>query len=93
MYRDPLDELIEDLERMIPAKAAKPAFDPADFQWEAEILDRQPATTLPVVEGEVQPPREEPRSTIATAPAVWPVRPARRRDPSAPILGRSRRHS
>ena len=27
---------------------------------------------------------EKPPSTISTAPAVWPVRPARRQDPSAP---------
>ena len=25
MWRDPLDELIEELERIVPAKAAKPA--------------------------------------------------------------------
>jgi hypothetical protein len=80
MWRDPLDELIEELERIVPAKAAKPAFDPADFQAMSDRLDRESAR-----ERAQQHPRAEvAASAIATASAVWPVRPARRPDPSAP---------
>ena len=32
MWRDPLGELIEELERVVPSKAPKRGFDPADFQ-------------------------------------------------------------
>ena len=80
MWRDPLDELIEELERIVPAKAAKPAFDPADFQAMSDRLDRESAR-----ERAQQHPRAEvAASAIAIAPAVWPARPVRRRDPSAP---------
>ena len=82
--RDPLDELIEELERLIPAKAAKPAFDTMEFQRMAAILDAQPARLPPAHGSERSMGADVPASTIATAPSVWPARPARRLDPSAP---------
>ena len=81
--RDPLDELIEELERLIPAKAAKPVFDTMDFQWQSAILDAQPTPPLSH-SSERSMGADVPASTIATAPSVWPARPARRLDPSAP---------
>jgi len=84
MMRDPLDELIEDLERLIPAKAPKPAFDPADFQWEAERLDRMSLEDVQALNRKAGTGADVPRSTISIAPALWPAKPARRPDPSAP---------
>lgn len=84
MIRDPLDELIEDLERLIPAPAAKPAFDTMEFQRMAAILDAQPTRLPPSHGSERDIGAEEPASRIATVPAVWPAKPARRPDPSAP---------
>ena len=43
MRRDPLDELIEDLERIVPAKAPEPVFDTMKFQEMSVRLDRLPA--------------------------------------------------
>ena len=85
MWRDPLDELIEELERIVPAKAAKPAFDPMEFQEMADRLDRM---SLDAVQAQSRRDRtgvDEPASTVATPPAAWPTRPTTRRpDPSAP---------
>ena len=83
MYRDPLDELIEDLERIVPAKAPKPAFDAMEFQEMAARLDAQPTRPLSHY-SDRGIGADVPASTIATVPAVWPARPVRRRDPSAP---------
>ncbi len=76
-----LVELIEQLEEVVPAPAAKRGFDPADFQRESEIIDAEPDVIEEPEEGS-EP--EAPPSTIATAPVVRLTPPARRRDPSAP---------
>ena len=82
MWRDPLDELIADLERIVPAKAPpRSRFDPVTLCMEADRLDRQFA----LEQAQQHPRAEEPGSTISTAPAVWPTKPARRVDPSAPL--------
>jgi len=81
MWRDPLDELIADLERIVPATTPRTGFDPVTLCMEADRLDREFA-----LERAQQHPRAEAAApTISIAPAVWPVRPARRRDPSAPV--------
>ena len=81
MWRDPLDEVIADLERIVPPTPAKRTGIPWDFWEEAERIDREFA----LEQAQQHPRTEKPPSTISMAPAVWPVRPARRRDPSVPI--------
>ena len=87
MWRDPLDELIEDLERIVPETAPPcQGFDPVAFQMSAELLDRQIEREGLQERRERQEAKDaEGPSAIATAPAVWLAPPARRRDPSAPI--------
>jgi len=80
MWRDPLDELIADLERIVPAKTRTSGFDPVALCMEADRLERGFAR-----ERAQQHPRADvPASTTATVPAVWPAPPTRRLDPSAP---------
>jgi len=80
MWRDPLDELIADLERMIPAKTRTSGFSPTALCMEADRLERKFA----LEQAQQRPRAEEPPSTISIAPAVWPTKPVRRLDPSAP---------
>ena len=82
--RDPLDELIEELERLIPTKPPKLAFDPMGFQWQSAILDAQPAPLPPSHSSERGIGADVPASTVVTAPPVWPIRPVRRPNLSAP---------
>ena len=89
MWRDPLDELIDELERIVPEQAPpKPkGFDPVAFQMEAEQLDQR-------IERERQQACRGGQegsgagtgvsAVIPRPPLDWPVRPARRIDPSAP---------
>ncbi len=82
MYRDPLDELIEELERAVPP-GPKPKFKSIvdEFMAQSEIIDAEPDV---IEEPEEGSGLEAPPSTTATAPAIGPAPPARRRDPSAP---------
>ena len=86
MWRDPLDELIEELERAVPP-GPKPKFKSIvhEFMAQSEIIDAEPD----VIDGDPDYPErglglEAPPSTIATAPVVRLAPPARRFDPSAP---------
>ena len=82
MYRDPLDELIEELERAVPP-GPKPKFKShvEEFMAMGAIIDAEPDVIEEPEEG-IEP--EEPPPAITTAPAVRLVPPARRLDPSAP---------
>lgn len=82
MYRDPLDELIEALERAVPP-GPKPKFKShvEEFMALSAIIDAEPDVIDEPEEGKG---REAPPSTIAPAPTIGPAPPARRRDPSAP---------
>ena len=82
MYRDPLDELIEELERAVPP-GPKPKFKSIvdEFMAQSEIIDAEPDV---IEEPEEGSELEAPPSTIATAPVVRLTPPARRLDPSAP---------
>ena len=80
MWRDPLDELIADLDRMILATAPKRGFDPVVLCMEADRLERKFA----LEQAQQHPRAEVASSTISIAPAVWPTKPVRRLDPSAP---------
>lgn len=84
MWRDPLDELIDALERTIPVNAPKVRSPVDEFMQMSEVLDRQPARVPPTTGPE---PRIEgtPPSRISSATTtLGPARPARRLDPSAP---------
>ncbi len=82
MWRDPLDELIEELERAVPP-GPKPKFESIvdQFMAESEIIDAEPDV---IEEPEEGIGLEAPPSTLATGLAVGPHPPARRLDPSAP---------
>ena len=80
MWRDPLDELIEDLEGIFPPARAPKCDIPGKFFEMAERLDRE----IALERAQQHPRAEEPPSTISIAPPVWPTPPARRWDPSAP---------
>ncbi len=86
MWRDPLDELIADLERIVPPTRAPKCDIPGKFFEMVAQIERESALERQQERRALQEGSEPeaPPSTIATAPAVWPVRPARRRDPSAP---------
>ncbi len=82
MWRDPLDELIEELERAVPP-GPKPKFKSIvdEFMAQSEIIDAEP-DVIEEPEEEIGP--EAPPSTIAPVAAIGPAPPARRFDPSAP---------
>ena len=80
MMRDPLDELIEDLEGIVPATPAKRTGIPWDFWEMSDRLDRESA----LARAQQHPRADVSASTIATVPKVWPAPPTRRLDPSAP---------
>ncbi len=88
MYRDPLDELIEELERAVPpARAPKWGTDiPGKFFEEAERIDRESALERQQERRALQEGNEPeaPPSTMATTPVVRLTPPARRPDPSTP---------
>ncbi len=88
MWRDPLDELIEELERAVPP-GPKPKFKSIvhEFMAQSEIIDAEPDV---IEEPEEGSGLEAPPSTTATAPAIGPAPPARRPDPSAPTRDYSR---
>jgi hypothetical protein len=77
MWRDPLDELIADLERIVPATAPRTGFDPLTLCMEADRLDREFA-----LERAQQHPRVE---AAAPTVSIAPTKPVRRLDPSAPV--------
>jgi len=81
MWRDPLDELIADLEGIVPRTRAPKCDIPGKFFEMAERIERESA----LEQAQQHPRAEEPPSAISIAPAVWPTRPVRRLDPSAPV--------
>ena len=88
MWRDPLDELIEELERAVPAARAptRGADIPGKFFEEAERIDRESELERQQERRALQEGTElkAPPSTLASAPAIRLTPPARRLDPSAP---------
>ena len=87
MWRDPLDELIADLEGIVPPTRAPKCDIPGKFFEMVAQIERESALERHQERRALQEGSEPeaPRSTISIAPAVWPVRPAPRRDPSAPV--------
>ena len=83
MWRDPLDELIADLEGIVPPTRAPKCDIPGKFFEMVAQIERESALER-AQQHHADTGAGKPSSTISRAPAVWPTRPVRRLDPSAP---------